>query len=62
MKMSKVFHRFFDLMHKSEYANLYTMTIPIGDNRAKKECREGKYELKRAFDGCCFHNNLLKTL
>ena len=62
IKISEVFHRIFGLMHKNGYVNLYTMTIPIGGNRAKKECREGKYELKGAFDGCCFHNNLLKTL
>jgi hypothetical protein len=46
MKIFKVFHRFFDLMHKSEYANLYTMTIPIGRCHTKTERREGTCELK----------------
>ncbi len=45
MKISKVIHRFFDLLHKNEYSELYTMTIPIGRHILKKGASKVVYEL-----------------
>lgn len=62
MKISKVIHRFFGLLHKNEYSELYTMTIPIGRRILKKGASKVVYELNTRLGLVVFTTNCQNPL